>query len=44
MAAWTTCQQDLQAPRKALQELQDGKAEQCRAVTELAAQQESKFS
>lgn len=38
------CQQDCQAPRKALPELEDGKAEQCRAVAELAAQLESELS
>lgn len=44
MAAWTMCQQEHQAPRKALQEVENGKTEQCRAVVDPAAQLESELS
>lgn len=44
MAAQRMCQQELQAPQKALPELEGGEAEQCRAVAELAALLESELS
>lgn len=44
MATRTVCQQEHQAPRKALPEWEGGKAEQCRAVAELAALLEGELS
>lgn len=44
MAARTVCQQERQAPRKALPEREGGKAEQCRVVAELAALLEGELS
>lgn len=44
MAARTVCQQECQAPRKALPEREGGKAEQRRAVAELAALLEGELS
>lgn len=43
-AAWSTCQRELQAPRKALPELEGGSAQQRGAVAELAALLEDELS
>lgn len=44
MSAWRMCQQELQAPRRAVLELEGGEAEQCRAVAEPAALLEREVS